>query len=95
MTMHYILYSICLLLCTLTVRLHFGTQTTTASAAGKSYAGSIPAAAASGCGGGGTIPESIGGPVATQRRRSLNRVLDNRDLRRIISSFIPERNYRS
>ena len=48
-----------------------------------------------GGGGGGTIPESTVGLISKQRRSLLNRVLDNRDLCRIVSSFIPGRNYRS
>ena len=76
------------------VRLHVGAQATTVSAAGNSGSGSIPTADVGG-GGVDTIPESTVGLISTRRSRRLNRVLDNRDLCRIVSAFIPERNYRS
>ena len=85
------------------VRLHVGAPTTTVSAAGVSGAGSIPAATTAtvesmglaaavddadggGAGSAETIAKSTG-LIATRRQKG---VLDNRDLCRIISSFIPE-----
>eukprot|EP01035_Chromulina_nebulosa_P024011 gene24011-31179_t len=66
----------------------------TLSAVEKSGAGSIPAAARS-IGLAVAVAVAAAGTMTEESsaRSTQNRVLDNRDLCRIISSFVPERNY--